>query len=117
MNCLFLDDSTARHKIFEETFKNLDITHAWSVDEAFYYIREKEIFDSWFLDHDLGVTSADGSAFVLAMTKDTKLQKKIPRKIILHSVNRDGAISMERLLQQVKPKETRIEIIPFINLI
>lgn len=106
MRVLFLDDDTFRHSHFLEWCSEVDVvpTMVKTADKCAEEL-EKGPWDIVFLDHDLaadhygamGEKEGDGTALARWMSKDTK---RIPKEVVIHSYNPDGAARMQAILHE-----------------
>jgi len=105
MKILVLDDDRGRLKQFMEKLIGHDVCCVETAQEAIRKLKEEEIFDYAFFDHDLG-----GKVFVESGGQDftgwdvavwlTQNIEKQPKKIVIHSFNPAGAANMKSLLPQ-----------------
>lgn len=97
MRVLILEDSPKRVKKFRQKLIGHEIVHTASAKEAIEYLKDSEIFDHCFLDHDLGdkvfVASGPGTGWEVAKWIGEHPEKR-PSKIIVHSLNSNGARNM-----------------------
>lgn len=106
MRILVLDDMEVRHDGFNRRFKDHKIDHAYTVEEAVFYLNLRK-YDLVCLDHDLEDihysqqstnaqerTGFDVAVFISEMNKDG-----LPTQIIIHSWNPIGAERMYNQLQ------------------
>lgn len=109
MRVLFLDDDKQRHAIFLEWCAEFDIVpdRVFDADAAADALK-KSVYDVCFLDHDLaeehygalGEKKGDGTALVRWMVADGN-RHLIPKLIVVHSYNPDGAKRMLNLLLEM----------------
>ena len=104
MRILVLDDMEVRHDGFVRRFKDHKIDHAYTTEEAMFYLALYK-YDLVCLDHDLapehyisddrgfGNTGYDVAVFISEMTTD------LPTQILIHSWNPVGAERMKMQLQ------------------
>ena len=100
MRILVLDDLDVRHDGFDRRFKDDKIDHAYTVEEAVYYLCAYK-YDLVQLDHDLAPehyvggdskepTGFDVAVFISEMSADFR-----PTQVIIHSWNPVGAERMK----------------------
>ncbi len=100
MKLFILEDDAQRMKLFNEWFKDHEITHAEHAKEAIALLAANE-YDIIFLDHDLG-----GRTYVNSADPDTGYQvaKTIPEgpndttPVVVHSMNENGAKNIMSVL-------------------
>lgn len=98
---LFLDDTAARHERFDEICQslNVEIWHVRTTEQAIRLLK-KQKFDCVFLDHDLEETELDDTGFVVASFIALHLDpNKLPKSVVIHSRNPEGAERMETVLR------------------
>ena len=107
-NVLFLDDDPIRWSSFEPAIQifgtkngfNIDVIWVTSVNSAKDALSNR-LFDSVFLDHDLGgvpfVDSGPGTGYEVAEFILEELDY-LPPQIIIHSLNPAGSQNMQRVL-------------------
>ncbi len=108
LKILILEDSTERIQIFKEKLsKKHDVYFFDQVEEAKRAIESQGPFDVIFLDHDL-----DHRIYVDSDEANTGYQlakyiaeKKIPAKVIIHTMNTIGASRMLEVLPDAKHVE------------
>ena len=105
MKIFFLDDDKERHRRFLKNRIGMDVTTAWSYEEAVRTLSD-EVFDVAYLDHDLSDLAASGrpapgektgtdvAEFIANMPED-----KRPRSVIIHSFNDYGRKRMAAILR------------------
>lgn len=99
---LFLDDTDARHKRFDSICEHLDVEvwHAYTVQDAIKRLDNIARFDCAFLDHDLEEREEWNGWVVakyIALHMDSEHQ---PLNVVIHSWNPDGALDMEKILRE-----------------
>ncbi len=104
MKILFLDDNPERHKRFLMNRIGMDVTQAWTCEEACKLLSEV-VFDVAYLDHDLSDEAAAGipgqfektgtnvAEFIASMEEDMR-----PKYVIIHSFNDYGRRRMASIL-------------------
>ena len=130
MNILIVDDQPERHEGFIKILQGHQLTHAWTYSQAIDAMRDNT-FDMICLDHDLGdlhfgqkCVQVESLNFKLSYTPDyyeagmyqsgrtyydgrdictwiVDHCKNLPKKILIHSWNLDGACEMEARLQSL----------------
>jgi hypothetical protein len=114
MKILFLDDMVVRHNYFTDFIKKQrfneenypEIYHAYTYDQSIISLCSDNIFDLVSLDHDLSEedimcdpksvrskTGSDVATFITLMPKH-----KVPKNIIIHSLNPKGSENMYDIL-------------------
>lgn len=109
MKLLFLDDDKNRHEMTKKMFIGVDIRHVWTAEEAIKALNE-EHFDEVSLDHDLGGSLThgtlpgvgEGSGYDVACHLAALPMEKLPKTIIIHSWNPEGARRMGVALWELK---------------
>jgi len=101
LRILILDDEKNRHTLFGRKLIGAIVTHVETVEECLREIRESELFDVIFLDHDLDgkiyVPSGPGTGYEVAEWLKNH-PTKLPGAVILHTLNEYGAANMLELL-------------------
>lgn len=111
---LFLDDDPARWGIFSRLLIGTANTVVWAETskDAIRHLSSND-FDVVLLDHDLGgrifVESGPGTGYEVARWLEMH-PDKIPEKVIIHSLNPDGAQNINNVL----PNAVQI---PFLELV
>lgn len=105
MRILILDDDLNRHSIFKMAFIGSNITSVEKTEFCIQELLENDPFDIVMLDHDLDhrvyVPSGPGTGYEIAeWLRDHP--EKMPRLVILHTCNRDGAAKMLEVLPNAK---------------
>jgi hypothetical protein len=98
---LFLDDTQERHDHFTNICKDLNVfvVHCKTALEAINAMFNMK-FDCVFLDHDLEDTDPNSTGQTVAEFIALHLDHyKVPRNIIIHSWNPEGAKKMENVLK------------------
>lgn len=100
MKILFLDDNPQRHHKFKKATVGLDVTYAWTSDEAIKFLGET-VFDQVSLDHDLEEKlnmelpgQGKGSGYDVAMFIASLPKERQPKLAVVHSFNPEGARRM-----------------------
>lgn len=113
---MILDDNTYRHKIIGSMLERRShgVMHATTYNEAIQLMQQYH-FDGMYLDHDLqefirGERVERTGTHVAAFIANELPADKRPKKIVIHSWNKDGAKMMESLLSNLG---IVIEIRPF----
>jgi CheY-like chemotaxis protein len=102
---LILEDSEARRRVFRENLgSDCDLSFFDRVEDAERALIEEGPFDLIFLDHDL-----DGRVFVSSDEANTGYQlakfiarERVKPRIVIHSMNIDGAARMRELLPEAE---------------
>jgi CheY-like chemotaxis protein len=100
-----LEDDPTRSEAFAFALQGADVYHlAKDVDEAL--AKFEPPYDLVLLDHDLGgeafVSSGEantGAGFVRAMNEDEQKKALQGARVVVHSWNPDGALTMLKLLK------------------
>lgn len=112
MRVLVVDDDPRRHAFFDQAYLGDEVVHAYGYYEATDALTKGSKFEVVQLDHDLGdlrkpdtITEMYGNleltGYHVAHFMATELEFKLrPDRVIVHSVNPDGAASIERLLER-----------------
>ena len=113
---LFLDDDEKRHGQFKKMTIGCIVTHVETVEECEKALLSEPPFGCVFLDHDLGglvfVEEKEGTGTEVAEFIANDLPKeKLPKKIVIHSWNPEGAKRMESILRAVPGLD--VKRIPF----
>lgn len=114
MKILILDDEEVRHQAFARIYKGAQVIHHAYALEDFCRVLFSNRFDLIHLDHDL-TEQEQASTYVDGWGKTQyhngqHAAKKIcelpdylkPKRVIIHSINPDGAKSMRAILQDAK---------------
>lgn len=123
MIVLVLDDQRERHTILEHRLladPHISVVHTYTATECCEILNAAVApFDVAYLDHDLGervfdpypreVTGYDVACHIKAMPKATR-----PKRVIVHSVNSDGALRMISKLRDVY-EWWEVQWIPFLS--
>jgi len=93
MKVLFLDDDRIRHDALDESLSGCtsEVWHVYSAENAIQAIGTQR-FDLICLDFDLGTGASNGS--VAAKAVASLDEDRRPDRVLLHTHNRDGAMSM-----------------------
>lgn len=113
---LFLDDSQERHNMFLEILRSTGkpcwTSSCHTVDEAIHDLKEYSPFDCVYLDHDLDDTDPHKTGMAVAEFIALHLDRDLlPKKVIIHSHNPDGATRMAKIIRE---SGIPVEKIPFI---
>ena len=112
MRILFLDDDNRRHDYFEYAMlsnaKEHEVVHVHTAKAAIEALISNERFDLVHLDHDLG-NGVGNNGYEVAVFISTMSGSTVPRKIVIHSSNQQGA---ERMSTQLEDS-TEVQIVPF----
>lgn len=111
MNILILDDREVRHDYFAEQFKNeASLHHVYNVEDCITALESID-FDEVYLDHDLNggayEPSDDDSGFAVARWLSNNPHRK-PKRIVIHSMNYEGAMNMKWLLPEAEIKPCKV---------
>lgn len=117
MLILVLDDQPIRHKVIGKMLKKLghQTVHVKDYDEACKALKAA-VYDEMFLDHDLeDYVDMDGNKYdpdsgkSVGFFERTGLDvvhqivampaERLPKRVVIHSWNPDGALKMKRALQ------------------
>ncbi len=115
---LFLDDDEARHARFRGMTIGLVVDHVRSVSEALHALRNHDAYDVAFFDHDLdwkataGLTPLSPTGTDLARELKFIPPNRIPRRVVIHSLNPVGSMAMLDLIEKLRIPVKRI---PFGN--
>lgn len=115
MRILILDDNEDRHRVFAEKYFEHELVHAYGYYEATDALSKNGKFDLVHLDHDLGdfpqlhkpdreasmygSRELTGYDVAVYMFLDLPVHKR-PDLVIVHSINPDGAHSIEMFLER-----------------
>jgi CheY-like chemotaxis protein len=109
MKVLFLDDDKGRLKKAEILFVNDELIKVETAEQAIEILEKNSPFDLVSLDHDLGgemfCPSDEVSGFAVAKYISQMPKDKLPKKVVVHSFNPDGAQKMMDVLQGIVPVE------------
>ena len=105
MRILILDDDVNRHIIFKKAFIGSIITSVEKTEQCINEIINNENLDVILLDHDLDhriyVPSGPGTGYEVAeWLRD--YPEKMPKLVLLHTCNRDGAAKMLEVIPHAK---------------
>ena len=108
MKVLFLDDDPVRVNIARNRYQKHELHIATTVEEAIQLINKFSPFDLVCLDHDLDgkvyTPSDEHSGFWVAKYIAEQLTKEqLPKNIIVHTWNRNGAKKMVAILRHKIP--------------
>jgi CheY-like chemotaxis protein len=107
MNILFLDDDSIRVRQARIDFAKDELSIAETAEQAIKLLEKYSPFDTVSLDHDLGgniyCPSDDMSGFAVAEYISKMDKEKMPKQVIVHSFNPDGAAKMIKVLEGVVP--------------
>ena len=109
MRVLFLDDMEARHQLARDIAATCDIVldHAYTAEDAISRLGSSS-FDAASLDHDLADDHYSGPYVSPAMGGTAHSGRAVarwiakhggPKKVLVHSFNPDGALSMVRTMR------------------
>ena len=112
MRVLVLDDIRFRHDAFDRIYEGHDVRHAYTY-RAFVYLLKGVRWDLVHLDHDLGDFVSDADTYVDGWGKTQEYNgqhaavricelpdAELPVRVIIHSVNPDGARAMRQTLER-----------------
>lgn len=112
MRILILDDDQHRHDVFNRAYKGHDVVHAHTYFKFLDELQSGSPWDLVHLDHDLGdLHSADTYVDGWGSTREYNGQHaslricelddaELPRRVIIQSVNPEGARAMRSNLQR-----------------
>lgn len=104
MKILVLDDDLGRLSQFKQRLIGHVVCCVETAPEAIRKLSE-ELFDLFFTDHDLGgqvyQESGPGTGYEVAKWLVEHIDRK-PNQIIIHSLNRNGALNIQSLLPDAK---------------
>ena len=112
MKTLILDDDEFRHEYYTEIYTDHEVSHAWKYSDFCSSLVRGSPWDLIHLDHDLGDlvagdTYTDGWGKLREFNGQHASQKLcelpdelLPKKVIIQSVNPEGAKSMLQMLQR-----------------
>jgi CheY-like chemotaxis protein len=107
MKILFLDDDSIRIKQARVDFENEALSVAETAEQAIRLLEKYSPYDVISLDHDLGgkiyCPSDDMSGYAVAEYISKMSKEKMPKQVVVHSFNPDGAAKMKKVLQGVVP--------------
>ena len=105
MKYLFLDDDPHRHRQFIQYTIGISKVMTATPSEAIAALTENDPFDVVCLDHDLGgkvyQPSDENSGFAVCQFLATLPADRLPKKIIIHSFNPEGAKKMRNELYEI----------------
>jgi CheY-like chemotaxis protein len=120
MKILILDDDAARHAIFAKLLHGHEVTHARRYAD-FYRSLTANSPKLVYLDYDLDIAVANPSQYRTAAGKigtftgldAARLLAALPKKkrpdfVIVHSMNRRGALDIIRVLDRAKIPHTKL---------
>jgi hypothetical protein len=116
MRVLVLDDMEPRHQFFRACFIGVDVTHAYTYEEAVAALGGDK-FDWAFLDRDLtekqtlGYVDREKTGEDVANVIAAMPLEKRPDHVVIHSLNSSGAARMGHTLQDAGIKE--VTTMPF----
>lgn len=96
LDIFVLEDSPERIKWFQQFFGDCNLVYTKDVKTACDELRTKD-YDIIFLDRDLGHSIGNGEEVVRIM-KEEQLAKR--SCVIVHTVNPQGQINIEKYLEQ-----------------
>lgn len=112
MRVLIVDDEQIRHDFFSQAYAGDEVVHAYGYYEATDALNRGPKFDIVQLDHDLGDHRVPDKMVEMYGTYEltgwhvahhiaTEMPHHMrPDKVIVHSVNPDGAHSIEMFLER-----------------
>ena len=118
MNYLFLDDDEQRQTTFKAYFdknclKDDKLVQTRTAKETIEAL-QNETFVMISLDHDLGgeifVTKTEETGYEVALYIETMPEEKLPKTIVIHSYNPQGA---ERMYNAMKSRNIYLYKVPF----
>lgn len=111
MRILILDDIRFRHDSFDRIYEGDDVRHAYKYSH-FIYLLNGVVWDIVHLDHDLGDFVDDADTYVDGWGKTREYNGQhaamricelsdgmLPKHVIIHSVNPEGARAMKSMLE------------------
>lgn len=109
---LVLDDIKFRHDSFDRIYEGSDVRHAYTYSQ-FVYLLKGVKWDLIHLDHDLGDFVDDADTYVDGWGKTREFNgqhaamricemedDRLPTRVIIHSVNPEGARAMKSMLER-----------------
>ena len=107
MKILFLDDDTIRIRQARIDFAKDELSTAETAEQAIILLEKYSPYDTVSLDHDLGgkiyCPSDEASGFAVAEYISKMQKEQLPKQVIIHSFNPDGAVKMLVVLQGIVP--------------
>jgi|SRR3990172_1074657 len=125
MRILILEDDLERMDTFNRLLKGHRIVHVSTVFDAIQAFKREPRFDVVFLDHDLndvvpnmyGYDERTGKHVAIFMVKYLMPDKK-PKKVVVHSMNDEGARGIMSILNSGEFQPRRVpftEIVPYLK--
>jgi CheY-like chemotaxis protein len=107
MKILFLDDDSIRIRQARIDFVKDELSVAETAGQAIRMLEKNSPYDLASLDHDLGgniyCPSDEVSGFAVAEYISKMHKEKMPKQVVVHSFNHDGAANMMQVLQGIVP--------------
>jgi len=107
MKILFLDDDSIRIRQARIDFVKDELSVAETAGQAIRMLEKNSRYDLASLDHDLGgniyCPSDEVSGFAVAEYISKMHKEKMPKQVVVHSFNPDGAANMMQVLQGIVP--------------
>lgn len=107
MKILFLDDDAIRIRQARIDFVKDELSVAETAGQAIRMLEKNSPYDLASLDHDLGgniyCPSDEVSGFAVAEYISKMHKEKMPKQVVVHSFNPDGAANMMQVLQGIVP--------------
>jgi CheY-like chemotaxis protein len=107
MKILFLDDDSIRIRQARIDFAKDELSVAETAEQAINLLEKYSPFDTVTLDHDLGgkiyCPSDEMSGFAVAEYISKMHKEKLPKQVIVHSFNPDGAAKMTKVMHGIVP--------------
>ena len=107
MKILFLDDDSIRIRQARIDFVKDELSVAETAGQAIRMLEKNSPYDLASLDHDLGgniyCPSDEVSGFAVAEYISKMHKEKMPKQVVVHSFNPDGAANMMQVLQGIVP--------------
>jgi CheY-like chemotaxis protein len=107
MKILFLDDDSIRIRQARIDFVKDELSVAETAGQAIHMLEKNSPYDLASLDHDLGgniyCPSDEVSGFAVAEYISKMHKEKMPKQVVVHSFNPDGAANMMQVLQGIVP--------------
>lgn len=112
MKILILDDDEIRQDFYRQRYEGHDVAHAWTYSQFSQCLDRESPLDLIHLDHDLGdFTTGDTYVDGWGVTREFSGQhaarkvcelsdERLPRQVIIQSVNPDGAAAMKKMLMR-----------------
>jgi len=122
MKILILDDDSIRHNIFDNKYRDHDVTHCYTYGEFVEALVSSSPWNLIHLDHDLGdMTAADTYTDSWGQEREYTGQHaanqicslgddRLPEKVIVHSLNPVGA---KRIVDILRNRSVSVISQPF----